>query len=51
MLGLKMVSIDSLKLKFKEINELFLKGKYDLVIEKSKKIIKKILTNYLFTIY
>ena len=36
-----MITIDSLKLKFKEINDLFIKGKYDLVIEKSKKIIKK----------
>ena len=41
MLGLKMVSIDRLKLKFKEINDLFIKGKYDLVIEKSKKNYKK----------
>ena len=41
MLGFKMITIDSLKLKFKEINDLFIKGKYDLVIEKSKKIIKK----------
>ena len=36
-----MITIDSLKLKFKEINDLFIKGKYDLVIEKSKKNYKK----------
>jgi len=36
-----MVSIENLKLKFKEINDLFLQGKYDLVIEKSKKIIEE----------
>ena len=36
-----MNNFDNLKLEFKKINNLFLKGMYDVVIEKSKKIIKK----------
>ena len=34
-----------------KINNLFVSGKFDMVIEKSKKIIKKILNKYLFIIF
>ena len=37
----KMESIDYLKSEFRKINNLFLKGKFDLVIKKAKKIIEK----------
>ena len=42
---------DYLKFEYDKINNLFLSGKFDIVIEKSKKLIKKILHKYLFIIF
>ena len=42
---------DYLKSEYNKINNLFLSGKFDIVIEKSKKILKKNLIKYLFIIF